>query len=273
MKKFKLAAGLLACCMTILPIMRYPACQASAVNLHDSALMTDEEIEIKKHIDAAVNLVNNERLSRGLSELATFPVLNELTCMRAEEISLKDMFQHYRPDGTVCFSILQNSELKLTSYKVAAENIAAGNADAASTIEQFMNSKGHRENILKEKVTHIGIGYFHDPNSDFEYYWGMFLLGYRTGQDPTVFEGQYIPERQKGDPDGSGVINSADATLILNYAANKAAGLNFPAPTGFEEAADINGDGAVNAIDASAILEYSAAKGAGKNTPLSEFIW
>ena len=79
MKKMKLAAALLSCVMACVPLMHnFAAIHTSAVNLHDEASMTDEEKQIKKYCDTVINLVNNERTSRGLSELATFPLLNEV---------------------------------------------------------------------------------------------------------------------------------------------------------------------------------------------------
>jgi len=267
MKKNRLVSGVLACCMAVFPVL-HTAVSASAVNLHDSALMTDEEKMIKNYCDIAVNLVNNERVfERGLPELTTFPQLNELTCIRAQE--LDQDFSHYRPDGSICFSVIKQAGIK---YSGVAENIAAGRIDPVSTVDQWMESKGHRENILSPVYTHVGIGYYHTP--DTTYYWSMFLISKTNGKEAAVFDGQYIPERWLGDPDGSHETNAADAKMILKYAASRAAGIDIDTPTGFLEAADVDQNGKVDAFDASAILEYSAAKGAGDtNIQISDFIW
>ena len=269
MKKMKLAAALLSCMAACVPMIHpFTAVHASAINLHDEAFMTDEEKEIKKYCDIIVNLVNNERTSRGLSELATFPLLNEVTCLRAEELS--QSFAHVRPNGSMCFSAMKEAGI---SYKGAAENIAAGRPEPSSAMEQWMNSEGHRANILDPVKTHIGIGYYYKDDSIFGYHWSMFLITAVDGKQPHVFDGQYIPERAFGDPDGNDEINAGDATLILHYAASRAAGLDIQAPTGFTNAADLNHDGSVDAVDASAILEYTAVKGAGSACELSDFIW
>jgi len=269
MKKNRVLSGFLACC-TVGVSMLGSAINAGAINLHDSALMSEEEKQIKEYCDIAVNLVNNERVFyRGLPEVATFPLLNEVTCIRAEELAQE--FGHYRPDGSLCFSVVKQAKIK---YGSIAENIAAGRADPASTMQQWMDSKGHRENILNPTYTHIGIGYFYKPETTYTYHWSMFLIMSTKGEEPAVFEGQYIPERWLGDPDGSHETNAADAKMILYYAANRAAGISISTPTGFTEAADINQDGNIDAVDAAAILEYSAAKGAGgDNIQLSDFIW
>ncbi|MDE6004004.1 MAG: hypothetical protein K2G88_01275 [Oscillospiraceae bacterium] len=271
-KKNRLAAILLACCATICSLGA--TVQAGAVNLSDEATMTDEEKEIKKLCDTVINCTNAERAKEGLPELATLPVLNELACVRAEEISrtpTETYFSHTRPDGSSCFSLLKsNMEFK---YAKVGENIAGGNDDPASTVEQWMNSPAHRENIMKDAYTHIGIGYYHDPNTEYEYYWTMYLVGFYSGTEPRVFPEQYIPGRSLGDVDGSCAVNSNDAKQILHYAASRAAGVEIKVVSGFEDAADVNSDGIIDARDASIILAYSAAAGANGKANLEDFIW
>ena len=267
MKKTKLAAGLLAFVMACIPMIN-SAVFASAVNLHDEAFMTDEERTIKEYCDIIINLTNNERCAVGLSELATFPLLNEVSCLRASE--LVQRFDHVRPDGTTCFTALKDADI---FYRGGGENIAAGRPEPSSAMSQWMNSSKHKANILTPNRTHLGIGYYHQEGTTFEFYWSMFLIKSESGSGPMVFEGQYIPERTYGDADGDHDINSADSRFILRYAASRAVGVNFIPPTGFLEAADINKDGNVDAWDAAVIMEYSAAKGAGTAGELSDYIW
>ncbi len=267
MKKTKLAAGLLAFVIACLPMIN-SAVSASAVNLHDEAFMTEEEKQIKEYCDIIINLSNNERCALGLSELATFPLLNEVTCLRATELA--QVFDHVRPDGTTCFTALKDANI---FYRGGGENIAAGRPEPSSAMSQWLSSPKHKANILTSNRTHIGIGYYYQEGSTFEYYWSMFLIKAEDGNGPVVFDGQYIPTRSYGDADGDHDINSADARFILRYAASRAAGVNFIPPTGFLEAADINKDGDVNAWDAASIMEYSAAKGAGTAGQLSDYIW
>lgn len=268
MKKLKIAAGLLACCMAWTPI------QAFAVNLHDEATMTDREKELKEYADIVINLVNNERVFyRGLEEVSTFPALNEITCVRAEETS--QAYGHVRPNGSLCFSALKE-DAKI-AYNAAYENIAAGQPNPATAVQCWMDSEGHRKNILRENLTHVGVGYFYlpqDPNG-YQFYWSQFLIVNRDAGVPHIFEeeGQYIPERWYGDPDGSHEINAADAKMILYYEARRSAGIDIKTPTGFETAADVNQDGVVNAVDASIILEYVAALGSGTSRELSDYVW
>ncbi len=293
MKRTHVLSGLLAFCMAV---SSFSAMTAGAVNLHDESTMTDEEKMIKEYCDIVVNMVNNERVARGLTELKTFPELNEVTCIRAEELT--QSFTHTRPGGSMCFSVVKDANI---GYSLIAENIAAGRADPVSTVEQWMGSTGHRKNILGEKYTHIGIGYFYRPNTpelqeefdriaeslkddpdaesklanlyNYEYYWSMFLIGSYQGSQPYVFPTQYQPTRGLGDADGSHGVNASDASMILTYSASHAAGITFPVVHDFNDAADVNGDGFIDAIDASIILAYSAAVGAGNGAQISDFVW
>ena len=272
MRRNKLAAFLSAGCMAF----AMASVPAKAVNLHDELFMSDAEKQIKEYCDIAVNATNNERLMDHFSELATFPALNEVTCLRAEEIALPGFFSHMRPDGDNCFSALKQAGI---SYSTAGENIAANRPDPVSTVQQWMDSLDHKSNILNPDMTHVGIGYYLNPNYDasnpqsFMFLWSMFLIARKTGGIPAVIDGQYIPTRDYGDADGSHEINAADATFILKYAAAAASGNPFQAPTYFMEAADVNQDGTVDALDAAIILEYSADAGAGKNVELSSYVW
>ncbi|MDE5884553.1 MAG: hypothetical protein K2H29_05685 [Oscillospiraceae bacterium] len=265
MKKNKFAAILLACCATVCSL---GAVQASAINLHDEATMTEQEKQIKEYCDIVINCVNNERTERGLSELATFPELSEVAYIRAEELPV--LFDHTRPDGTMCFTAIKEAGIR---YSAVAENLAGGRADPVATVEQWMNSEGHRKNILGEKYTHIGIGYYYDPNSDWGYNWSMFLIGTYDGTTPYVFDSQYTPGRELGDVDGSHTVDALDAKKILRYAASRAAGVEMGTVHDFMEVADLNGDGIADAKDASAILAYSAAVGSNGNAVLQDFIW
>jgi hypothetical protein len=221
-----------------------------------------------RNAEIIINTVNDIRVSYGLSELATTPLLLDVSQIRAEE--LQTSFDHYRPDGSVCFTALKNAGIR---YTYSAENIAAGRSDPVATVQQWMASEGHRENILGESYTHIGIGYSYAADSTYGYYWCMFLIGTYDGSDPYVYEDQYIPERELGDANGTKSINASDAAVILEYAAATAAGISYPVTAAFSKAADVNTDGNVDAVDASIILSYAATVGSGEKRELAEFIW
>lgn len=101
-----------------------------------------------------VRLVNIERAKNGLPELAQDEELGKATDIRAKE--LDTVFSHTRPDGTKCFTVLDELDIE---YGWAGENIASGYRSPAEVVDGWMNSTGHRANILSENYTKIGVGF------------------------------------------------------------------------------------------------------------------
>ena len=96
-----------------------------------------------------LNLVNAERAKVGASALTMDTDLLTAAMNRAAECSV--YFSHTRPNGLICFS---------SSSKMSGENIAAGQIDPQDVMNSWMNSTGHRENILNSAYKSIGIGCF-----------------------------------------------------------------------------------------------------------------
>ena len=101
-----------------------------------------------------VSLVNAERAKNGLSALK---VDNRVTAAAQTRVGeLKSSFSHSRPDGRSCFTALTEAG---ASYRGAGENIAYGQTSPQAVMNAWMNSSGHRANILSNKYTTIGVGY------------------------------------------------------------------------------------------------------------------
>ena len=94
--------------------------------------------------EEVVRLVNAERTSRGLSPLAMDDRAMQAAQVRAEEVSIA--FDHLRPDGRRCFTALSDAGI---TYRAAGENIALGQTTAQRVVADWMNSPGHRENLLR----------------------------------------------------------------------------------------------------------------------------
>lgn len=110
-------------------------------------------------------IVNRERIMKGVPALSPGTWLQEYANLRAKEIATK--FSHNRPNGE-SFSTYIVNNFK-TSY--VGENIAAGNSTAESTMNQWMNSQGHKNNILKSDYKYLTVGYYYDPNSRYKHHW------------------------------------------------------------------------------------------------------
>ena len=104
-----------------------------------------------------LELVNEERSKQGLAPLRMDQTLMDCAMQRAAELSI--LFSHTRPDGASIFEM---------DPKICAENVAAGQASAAQVMDSWMNSAGHRANILTAEFQSIGIGCFRIGNT---YYW------------------------------------------------------------------------------------------------------
>lgn len=102
-----------------------------------------------------LRLTNLERTAQGLSPLSAGSAAAQSAAdVRAAEIGTR--FSHTRPNGSSCFTALTDAGI---SYRAAGENIAKGHRTPAQVVEGWMNSDGHRRNILSEDFTHLAVGY------------------------------------------------------------------------------------------------------------------
>ncbi len=113
---------------------------------------------------AFLQLVNEARSGAGLPALANDGMLEQAAVRRAQEIA--QTFSHTRPDGRSVFSIFEEFSL---SPVYAAENILYGANDAETAFQLWMNSSGHRANILSPEATSTGLGIYQAPDGTL--YW------------------------------------------------------------------------------------------------------
>lgn len=99
-----------------------------------------------------LRLTNVERISQGLDPLSVFPALQQAANRRAAEVEL--LFSHDRPDGSPFHTVLAEFDL---DYSTAGENIAIGQTSPGEVVTDWMNSPGHRENILTGAFVHGGM--------------------------------------------------------------------------------------------------------------------
>ena len=111
-----------------------------------------------------LEIVNQERAKEGKNPLQMSDDLLQAAVVRAEEISRS--FSHTRPNGQPFHTVL----LKGANYYLG-ENIAAGSASPKAVMEQWMNSPGHRKNILTKEYKELGVGYIYVPGSEYGHYW------------------------------------------------------------------------------------------------------
>lgn len=117
----------------------------------------EESGGVQEAAEAVASLVHAARQDAGLSELELDADLCAAAQARAQEIA--QSFSHTRPDGSSCFTILEEFGI---SYRAAGENIAMGQRTPEEVMDGWMNSSGHRANILNGTFTSIGVGYYVD---------------------------------------------------------------------------------------------------------------
>lgn len=103
----------------------------------------------------AIDLINAERVKAKLPELEIDSELMAMAAVRASEQPVAS--GHTRPDGSDWKTIFDEFEIELPNKR--GENAASGFPSASGVVDAWMNSSGHKANILKDNVTKIGVGY------------------------------------------------------------------------------------------------------------------
>lgn len=103
-----------------------------------------------------LKLVNAERSKQGLKALILSKDLNKVAQLKAEDMKDKNYFDHNSPTYGSPFQMMRNFDI---DYRTAGENIAAGQRSAQEVMTSWMNSSGHRANILNGNYTKLGVGY------------------------------------------------------------------------------------------------------------------
>mgnify|MGYP000886172557 CR=1 FL=1 len=116
-----------------------------------------------------LRLVNIERKKAGLNELTmTNTNLLKAAQRRANEIAVRYNPPHTRLDGRSWSTVLAEYNV---FWRATGENMAAGYQTPAEVVEGWMNSPGHRANILNENFNQIGIGYAYRYGTGYNHYW------------------------------------------------------------------------------------------------------
>ncbi len=116
-----------------------------------------------------VRLVNEIRLENGLKPLTANWELSRVARYKSEDMSNSRYFSHTSPTYGTPFQMIKAFGL---SYRSAGENIAYGQRTPSAVVNAWMNSSGHRANILNSSYTQIGVGYCASGN-----YWTQMFIG------------------------------------------------------------------------------------------------
>jgi uncharacterized YkwD family protein/spore coat assembly protein SafA len=127
--------------------------------------------EIKNIEHQVIQLTNQERAKYGLSALKPHWELSRVARYKSNDMRDKNYFSHTSPTYGSPFTMIKNFGI---SYRAAGENIAMGQTSAQAVVQAWMNSEGHRKNILSQNYTHIGVGYAKGGSG--RYYWTQMFI-------------------------------------------------------------------------------------------------
>lgn len=118
---------------------------------------TSGENNTLSYAEQVAKLVNEERAKAGLPALTMDADITAAANVRAKEI--KQQFSHTRPNGSSFSTVLKEQGV---AFRGSGENIAWGQKSPEQVMNSWMNSEGHRANILNKNFKNIGVGYYQD---------------------------------------------------------------------------------------------------------------
>ena len=128
-----------------------------------------EDTSVTNYEHEVVRLVNEIRVQNGLKTLTEDWELSRVARYKSQDMKDNNYFSHTSPVYGSPFEMMKSFGI---SYKRAAENIAKGQSTPQAVVNAWMNSSGHRANILNSSYTKIGVGYVKSGN-----YWTQMFIG------------------------------------------------------------------------------------------------
>ena len=142
------------------PDLIYPGQILNIPTTDDNTLNYEKEV---------VRLVNEIRAENGLKELTYDWELSRVARYKSQDMKDNRYFSHTSPVYGSPFQMMKSFGIK---YRTAGENIARGQTTPRIVVNAWMNSSGHRANILNPSFTHIGVGYAENGR-----YWTQMFIG------------------------------------------------------------------------------------------------
>ena len=136
----------------------------------DSSVTAENGNADNQSFEAQVaTLVNEQRAANGLAPLTLNSELSNVARTKSQDMHDNNYFSHTSPTYGSPFDMLKAFGV---SYRTAGENIAMGYTTPEAVVSAWMNSAGHRANILNASYTQLGVGYVADGN-----YWTQEFIG------------------------------------------------------------------------------------------------
>lgn len=130
---------------------------------------TDQENQLNAFEREMFELTNKERVNNGLAPLQIEYDVSKVAREKSRDMATNGYFDHNSPVYGSPFDMMRAYGI---SYRAAGENIAMGQRTPNEVVQAWMNSPGHRANILNPSFTHIGVGYVEKGH-----YWTQQFIG------------------------------------------------------------------------------------------------
>ena len=135
----------------------------------DKLYIPTTDSSVTAYENEVVRLVNIERSKQGIAPLTSDWQLSRVARYKSQDMKDNGYFSHTSPTYGSPFEMMKSFGI---SYRTAGENIAKGQRTPAEVVNAWMNSSGHRANILNKSFTKIGVGYVANGN-----YWTQMFIG------------------------------------------------------------------------------------------------
>lgn len=145
--------------------------EANTEEANTEETSTEESSELSEFEQEVVRLTNVERENQGLAPLQIDEEVSKVARIKSEDMRDQNYFSHQSPTYGSPFDMLSSYDV---SYRSAGENIAAGQQTPEQVVQGWMNSQGHRENIMNSGYTHIGVG--HVEGGSYGHYWTQMFI-------------------------------------------------------------------------------------------------
>jgi uncharacterized YkwD family protein len=146
-----------------------PAAPAPAAPAPKPAAPAPATGDVGQFVQQVIDLTNAQRSKNGLPALKADSQLSGVAQKKSADMAQNNYFSHTSPTYGSPFDMMRDFGV---TYKSAGENIAQGQRTPQEVVTAWMNSEGHRKNILSANFTHIGVGYEKSGN-----HWTQMFIG------------------------------------------------------------------------------------------------
>ncbi|KAG2504619.1 hypothetical protein BBI17_009310 [Phytophthora kernoviae] len=138
-----------------------------AANLRQERNLEETYSQSGDYLPAMLARVNKERAAHGLSPLCANKKLQASSQRHSDDEAAKNYMAHDGSDGSTMSQRITEAGY---NWSAVAENVAAGQVDVEAVMDAWMDSPGHRENILGD-YTMLGASYAYNDNTEYKHYW------------------------------------------------------------------------------------------------------